>query len=209
MKLSPLYFEVADVNTALKCSWSKPRGGGHFSKENGGSRVETTTSRETMVFQGMCYGNLWHCVYVPASPGCYSLPFHFLQQLITSAAETLWKSWVQSAESGRRHSQHRKTQLECIMVCICICWRCCAVEKCKSCTYAPLNLPVLRAALMQRLYGSCFLRAWKCWGLQEQCRGKNKMSRNSSALGQVRRSCEGGRESAFQYVGYGPLLFFY
>lgn len=149
------------------------------------------------------------CEYDPASPGCYSLPFCFVEQLISSAAETLWKSWVQSTESGRRHSRQRRTQLETVMVCMCTCWRCCAVEKCKSCTYAPLNLPVFTAALLQRLFGSCFLRAWKCWGLQEQCRGKNKMSRNSSALGQVRRSCEGGRKFAFQYVGYGPALVFY
>lgn len=65
------------------------------------------------------------CGHVPASPGCYSLPFHFLQQLVSWPAEKQWKSWIQSAESGRRHSQHRRTQLETILVCICTRWRCC------------------------------------------------------------------------------------
>lgn len=58
---------------------------------------------------------------------------------------------------------------------VCTCWRCCAGEKGKSCTYAPLSLPILRAAFLKKLHDFYFLRPWECWGLQEKCRGKIEM----------------------------------
>lgn len=40
------------------------------------------------------------------------------------------------------------------------CWRCCAGEKGKSCTYAPLSLPILRAAFLKNCVTFTF------WGLE-------------------------------------------
>lgn len=189
VKLSPLYFEAADVTIALKCLWSKPRGGGTS------ARKREACVRRCWHLEKQCFFRalvMAICGHIPASPCCYSPSFHFLQQLISSAAKTLWKSWVQTTASSSSSTHSIGEPSWKPSCCTHTCWRCCAVEKCESCTYAPLRLPVLRAASLQRLYGSCFLRAWKHWGLQEKCREKGKMPRNSSALGQARRSCERG-----------------
>lgn len=122
------------------------------------------------------------CGHIPASPGCYSLSFHFLRQLTSSAAKTLWKSWVQTTASGSStHSIGEPSWKP--SCCTPTCWRCCAVEKCESCTYAPLRLPVLRAASLQRLYGSCFLSVWKHWGLQENAGKRVRCQETLQPLG--------------------------
>lgn len=139
------------------------------------------------------------CGYVPASSGGYSLPFHFLQQLISPASEMQWK--ILSTEHW--NWPNKRSQLETIIVCIITCWG--AVQKSKSCTYTPLNLPLFRAALLQRLYWLLFSEDLKVLGPPGAMQEKEYAVKKHQPWGRWGAVRKG--ENLF-FCRYRPLLFF-
>lgn len=188
VKLSPLYLEAADVNIALRCLWSKPRGGGTLAKEREALCAEVMASRETMLLQGSCYGNLW------AYPSITRLLQSFFS-LSTAVNFFSCQNTVEELSTNhceqQQHSQYRRTQLEAILlhtnVLEVLC--CGEVWELYICSITPASSQGCFTAKTLQLL---FSEGLKALGPPGNRREKSKMPRNSSALGQARRSCERG-----------------